>query len=127
MPDANEIKNGPASPTAEIVASAAERPSVKDKRGRTITLRRLGPVQRTRLLKVIGPDNSRNLPLVGYYTMAASVAAIDGDEQPLPIKEIHLEAMLERLGDEGLEAVAEGWKQNGWSTDEEGNPDNIKN
>jgi hypothetical protein len=123
----SEFKSGPALASAEIIAAAVERPTVQDKRGRTITLRKLGPVQRTRLLKVIGPDSSRNLPLVGYYTMAVSVFAINGEEEAFPTKEMQLEGMLERLGDDGLEAVAEGWKKAGWSSEDEGKPDAIKN
>lgn len=100
---------------------------VTDARARKLRLRRPGPLMRTRLFKLMGPDNSRNIPLFGHYQMVISVVAIDDEPIPFPTKESFLEATLDRLGDDGLEAVASGWRDNKWIDPDEGNPDNIKN
>lgn len=102
-----------------------ETATVTDRRGRTIRIRRSNPARRRALYKLIGPENSRNLPLVGEYQMALSVVEIDGEQIPFPAKEAFLEATMDRLGDEGLEAVAQGWRDSGWI--DEGRPAEIKN
>lgn len=125
----------PQTPSAGIIAAAAalEQVTVTDARGRKLTLARLGPLKKTRLLRLMGPDDARNMPLVGYYSMAASVIAVDGEPYPFPVKSIHVDALLDRLGDDGLEAIGKGWKDAGWvppgDDDEvlEGDPAKIKN
>lgn len=115
-------------PTQQIVNAATDEVSVIDVRGRKITTRKLRPLSRTRLFKLIGPDNSRNMPLLGYYSMAVSVTQIDGVAVVWPSKEIEIEALLDRLGDDGIDAVAKGWKDAGWADDkDEGDPAAIKN
>ena len=114
-------------PTQAVTGAAAIQ-TVTDARGRVLSLRKIGPLQRTRLFKIMGPDNSRNVPLLGTYMMAVSVSAIDDTPEPFPTSDAQIEALISRLDDDGLSGVAEGWKKNGWvTTDEEGNPDTIQN
>lgn len=115
-------------PTQQILAGAVDQVTVADSKGRKITTRKLSPIRRTRLFKIIGPDNSRNLPLLGYYSMAVSVTQIGDDSVVFPSKESEIEALLERLGDDGINAVAKGWKDADWADDaEEGDAAAIKN
>jgi hypothetical protein len=120
-----EVSNITAGPSAAIIG--AETVTVTDTRGRKIKLRRLTPLLRTRLFKVIGPVNTQNPGVVGYYQMVVSVVGIDDEEIPFPTKETQIEAMLDRLGEDGMDAVSAGWKDNKWVNLEDGNPDNVKN
>lgn len=79
---------------------------VKDKAGRVIELRRLGVVEQLRLFKVLGPELSENRAYVGLARVAAAVAAVDGVPVPFPAGEAGIEAALDRLGEDGVEAVA---------------------
>lgn len=79
---------------------------ITDDRGRILTVRTIGPRDRMRLFKAIGPVNSRNDPYVGTATLAYSVSEIDGEPVPIPATEIAVEALVDRLGDDGINAVA---------------------
>jgi len=80
--------------------------SVKDAKGRQLTLRRLTVLDRLRLFKAAGPVLAENHPWFGMAVLASSVAAIDAVPVPLPGNEAQIEAAVSRLGDEGLAAVA---------------------
>lgn len=79
---------------------------VTDEKGRRILVRTIGPRERMRLFKAIGPTNSKNEPYVGTATLAFAVSKIDDDPVPVPANEIGIEALVDRLGDEGIGAVA---------------------
>jgi hypothetical protein len=80
--------------------------TVTDTAGRAIELRRLGVVEQLRLFKVLGPELSENRAYVGLARVAAAVAAVDGVPVPFPVGEAGIEAVLERLGEDGVEVVA---------------------
>lgn len=79
---------------------------VRDAAGRVIELRRLGVVEQLRLFKVLGPELSENRAYVGLARVAAAVAAVEGVPVPFPANEAGIEAVLERLGEAGVEEVA---------------------
>ncbi len=78
---------------------------VTDKAGRRIGLRRVGIVDQLRLFKALGPELSENRAYYGLAKLAASVAMIDDVPVPFPANEAGIEAALERLGEDGVEAV----------------------
>lgn len=80
---------------------------ITDRLGRVLALRRLTVLDRLRLFKAAGPVLSENHPWFGMAVLAASVAAIDGVPIPMPTNESQIEAAVSRLGDEGLEVVAD--------------------
>jgi len=94
-------------PTANILADAAEERSVIDTLGRRLALRKLTALDKLRLLKAAGPDLAMNQPWLSMAMLAVSVAAIDDVPIPRPSTEVQIEALVGRLGDEGIEAVAE--------------------
>jgi hypothetical protein len=77
-----------------------------DARGRVLAVGTIGPRQRLLLFKAIGPVNSKNDPYVGTVSLAYAVISIDGDPVSRPMNEIQVEALVERLGDDGIDAVA---------------------
>jgi hypothetical protein len=78
---------------------------VTDRRGRQISLRDIGVLETLRLYKALGADLSANDSYMGLAMMAAAACVIDGVPLPFPISETAVEAALERLGDDGAEAV----------------------
>ncbi|MGH7152575.1 MAG: hypothetical protein ACREF3_01500 [Acetobacteraceae bacterium] len=93
-------------PSASIVAAASAAPTVTDSEGRRITLRRLNALDKLRLFKAAGPVLAHNQPWLGMAVLAYSVVAIDDIPVPPPLNEQQIEAMVGRLGDAGINAVA---------------------
>jgi len=79
---------------------------VIDRAGRRLALRRVGVLETLRLYKALGPELSLNEAYVGLAIVAASVAMVDELPLPFPASEAAVEALLERLGDDGAAAVA---------------------
>lgn len=95
------------SPSARIVAAANATWEVADAAGRRIVLRRPGVVEQLRLFKAVGPVLAENAPWFGIALLAAAVVEIDGVPVPFPSGEAMVEAIVGRLGDAGVRAVAE--------------------
>jgi hypothetical protein len=85
--------------------------TVTDKQGRSIEVKKLKPIERMRMLQLIGPDNATNGPYLGYATLAFSVTKIDGDALPRPSNIAGLEGIVTRLDQDGLDAVGEAFKE----------------
>ena len=79
---------------------------INDSMGRVITMRPINVLDQIRLLRAIGPDQSRNEPYVTLVNFAASVSAIDGVPQPMPTNEKQIDALIGRLGDHGFAAIS---------------------
>lgn len=94
-------------PSAAIIAAAAAERQVVDGTGRKITVRGLTALDKLRIFKAAGPELSLNQAWLAVAVLASSVTAIDDVPIPFPANEAHIEAIVSRLGDGGLEAVAE--------------------
>jgi hypothetical protein len=103
-------------PTASILARATEQKTVEDKLGRVLAVRRLTALDTLRLFKAAGPVLAQNQPWLGVAGLAVSVTAIDGVPIPVPTNETQIEAVVQRLGDEGLAAIADAFEQDAGST-----------
>jgi hypothetical protein len=79
---------------------------VTDTLGRKLALRPLTALDRLRMFKVLGGDLAQNAAYLGMAMLAWSVTAIDGLPIPSPGSEAPLEALVTKLGDDGLDAVA---------------------
>jgi len=93
--------------TDVTVASAAGALSVTDAHGRRIGLRRLNALDKLRLFKAAGPTLSQNQHWLGMAVLACSVSAIDDVPVPAPANEMQIEAIVARLGDVGIAAIAD--------------------
>jgi hypothetical protein len=98
-------------PTTSILASAAASEIVTDDDGRRLAIRRLTALDRLRLFKAAGPTLAQNQPWLGMALIASSVNAIDDVPIPTPANEAQIEAMVARLGDSGISAVAQALQQ----------------
>lgn len=94
------------SPSAQIISASAASLVVHDGDGRELVLRRMTALDRLRLFKAIGPVLSQNNPYLGMAMLAACVVAIDTVPVPQPVTEGQIEALVARLGDAGIAAVA---------------------
>jgi hypothetical protein len=93
-------------PTSRIIAAALAPIAICDLRGRQLSLRRVSALDRLRLFKALGPDLSQNAPYLGIALLAVAITAIDDVPVPPPVTEGQLEALVHRLGDDGLSAIA---------------------
>jgi hypothetical protein len=98
--------SGTDTPSARLIAAAAETMSVVDAEARTLVLRRLGALDKLRLFKAVGSLLSQNEPYLGMAMLACSVASIDGVPIPPPTNEAQVESLVSRLGDAGIAAAA---------------------
>jgi hypothetical protein len=94
-------------PSERIVGAANAELTARAADGRVLTLRRLGALDRLRLFKAVGAVLAENPPYLGMVMLAASVTAIDAIPVPPPVTEAQLEALVQRLGDDGMLAVAD--------------------
>src|SRR5690348_4688142 len=92
-------------PSGSIVASANAEHETTDIRGRKIKYRKLNALDRLRLFRAIGADDSSNAPFVGMALMAASCTEIDGVPLPFPTRPSEIEAAVGRLDDDGINAI----------------------
>ena len=77
-----------------------------DSSGRTLSLKRLGALERLRRFEAAGAELSRNDRWLGMAALACTVTAIDGVPYPFPGSKQAVEAMVQRLGTAGATAVA---------------------
>lgn len=94
---------------AEAPAQKTNAATVPDARGRKITIRKLGPVERMRLARLVGPEGAKNETYMGYATLAFTVTDIDGEKVFPPLNEREIEVIVGLLDDDGLEAVGNGY------------------
>ena len=93
-------------PSSRLIAAAEAITAVADSQGRRLALRRLGALDRLRLFKAAGAALVGNAGWMGMATLACSVTAIDDVPVPAPASEAQVEALVARLGDIGIAAVA---------------------
>jgi hypothetical protein len=95
-----------ATPSESILKVTNLTSETVDKDGRQIMFRRLTALDRLRLFKALGPGLAQNALYLGMATLAYAVTAIDAIPVPPPVSEGQLEALVGRLGDSGLAAIA---------------------
>jgi hypothetical protein len=98
---------------AQPAATRTNETTVRDARGRTITLKKPTALDRMRLALLVGSDASENAAFMQYANLAASVLTIDGMPAPLTSM-IALEGLVGQLDEDGLAAVLQGWLDAGW-------------
>jgi hypothetical protein len=94
-------------PTAQLLANAAAEFLVEDSKGRVFTLQRPGILAQFRIVEVMGASADIQT-YRGMVTPLIYIAAIDGDPIAKPVNKLQLEALIQRVGDEGLDAVVKG-------------------
>ena len=98
-------------PSQTIVRAAIKTLTVVDRGGRRLSLRRLTALDTLRLFKAAGPVLSQNGAWLSMAGLAFSVLEIDGIPVPALSNEAQVEGLIERLGDDGLAAIADTIKE----------------
>ena len=80
---------------------------VKTASGREITLRRPPVLAQLRLVDAIG-DSAANRVYLGMCIPLIYVAQIDGEDVKAPTSKVQVEALFQRLDEDGLAAVSKG-------------------
>jgi hypothetical protein len=92
-------------PADEILRSANKLLTTTDEVGRVLIVRRPTALDTLRLFKAAGPVLAENEPWLAIATMAYAVQSIDDVPVPSPTSEKQIEAVVQQLGDQGLEAI----------------------
>jgi hypothetical protein len=82
--------------------------SVVDSRGRVIKIKKLSALDRMRLFKAVGAEDSENRLFMSYASAAAAVTELEGLAVTPVANQIQLSALVARLDEHGLEAVVNG-------------------
>ena len=97
-------------PSLTIIREAVKVIPAIDSKGRQLMLRRLTALDTLRLFKAAGPVLAQNEPWLSMAGLAFSVLEIDGVPVPPPTTESQVETLIDRLGEEGLAAIADAIK-----------------
>ena len=92
-------------PSEQVVARANAEDAITDSRGRKIKLRNPGVLAQYRLVKMIGAEAARNEVYVNMLIPMLWVSEIDGEAVAAPASEREIEALIQRLGEEGIAAI----------------------
>jgi len=113
------------SPSQQVVA-AAKVHEVIDERGRIITLKKPGVLAQFRLIEALG-ETAKNQTYVGMVLPLIYVADIDGEAVVPPTRKSEIEALIQRLDEDGIAAVGAGVVEHFAATNPEQERDAIKN
>ena len=106
-------------PSQQIIADANRVVKVTDARGRSIGIRKVTTSIRRRVSLAMSSENQTKSLYVGQVFLAAAVCEIDGENVNLPQNDLQFGALIDRLDDDGFEAVSSGYQEN-FSPKEEG-------
>lgn len=96
-------------PSQKIIKEANKEFLVTDINGRKLKIKKPNALSQLRLVKAVG-DSAKNEIWLGMVMPILYVKEIDGNEIIPPITEREVEALYERLDDDGIVAVIEGIK-----------------
>jgi hypothetical protein len=113
-------------PSAQVVAKASAAAETIDPRGRIISLKKPGVLAQYRLIEALG-DTAKNEVYVGMVLPLIYVSAIDGDPVTPPTRKSEVEALIQRLDEDGIAAVMEAVRDNYGATNPEADKAAIKN
>ena len=113
-------------PSAEIIQAAIKEQTVSDASGRQIKLRKPGPLAQFRLVEAAG-DAARNQTYMGMALPLIYVESIDGAPVPAISTKSQLEALINRLGDDGITAVMKAVQEMYGEQDPDGDKEKLKN
>ena len=92
--------------TEHLIKDALKDVVIPDKRGRKIKLVKPSALAQFRLVKVVGGEAAANQIYMNMILPLIFVAEIDGDQVLFPNNERELEALIQRLDEDGITAVA---------------------
>jgi hypothetical protein len=112
-------------PSEQVAADANATHVLTDSKGRKITLKDPGILAQYRLVKMLGADTAKNEIYVNMVVPLLWVVEIDGDAVAPPATERQIEAIIQRLGYEGVAAIGAFVQEKAEAS--LASPDNVKN
>jgi hypothetical protein len=97
-------------PVEQLLSTAKRTVEITDGLGRKIVLRRSGPLAQFKLVEALG-DTASNGTYLSMCNPLLFISTIDGDAVSMRTKR-EIETLIDRLGDEGCEAVMNGVLEN---------------
>src|SRR6201996_1534959 len=97
-------------PSQVIVRESTRTFTALDAKGRRLLVRHLTALDTLRLFKAAGPVLAQNEPWLSMAGLVFCVLDVDGVPVPAPTNEQQIESLIDRLGDEGLAAIADAIK-----------------
>lgn len=112
------------SPSEEVVKKANKIFYVTDARGRRLGLKKPGILAQYRLVEMLG-TSAQNSTFMGMLLPITFVCEIDEDSVSFPASRRELDALIQRVDEDGLMAIQKGIEEE-FGTDTQGT-DEIKN
>lgn len=119
------VKENP--PSAEVVAKAQQEFTAVDTAGRTITLKKPGVLAQYRLIELVGGEAAKNEVYMAMILPLIFVTAIDEDAVFMPSSKRELDALIQRLDEHGIAAVANAVSIHFGASDPEADKAELKN
>lgn len=115
-----------ATPSEQLIKKADATVVVTLGDGRNVTLKKPGVLSQFRLIRMLG-DAAKNQVYVSMVLPFTYITAIDGKLVNAPNTEREIEALITRLGDEGVDVVMHGVADNFGAQSPEAVQEEVKN
>jgi hypothetical protein len=113
-------------PSAQLIAKAIAEAVITDDRGRSIKLKKPGVLAQYRLIEILG-ETAKNQVYMGMVLPLIFVAEIDGEPVFQPSSKREVEALIQRLDEDGIAAVMAGVNAHFGASDPEADKAALKN
>jgi hypothetical protein len=113
------------SPSQQLVDKAKAEAEVTDARGRVLVLRKPGVLAQYRLVEMLG-ESASNQVYMAMVLPLIYVATIDADPVVVQNKR-HIDALIQRLDEDGIQCVMEAVQKHFGETDIEADKAALKN
>jgi hypothetical protein len=97
-------------PSAELLKAAKAEATITDSKGRAIVLKKPGVLAQYRLVEALGKTASNEV-YMGMVLPLIYIASIDGEPVSATNK-LQIEALIQRLDEDGIQAVMKGVQDN---------------
>lgn len=112
-------------PSEQLIKQASSEVTVTDAKGRVITLKKPGVLAQYRLIEILA-DSAKNEVYMGMVLPLIYVSAMDGDAVMQPASKREVEALIQRLDEEGIAAVMEGVQAHFGCSDPDADKESLK-
>lgn len=92
-------------PTQQVVEDANRIEHTTDALGRTLGVTRLNAKLRRRVVKALSPSQGEKSQYLFMAMIACACVSIDGESVQFPTSELLIDALIDRLEQEGLDAI----------------------
>lgn len=115
------------SPTQQVIAKANAETIVTDATGRVIKIKKPGVLAQYRLVEIVGAEAAKNDVYMSMVLPLIFVAEIDDKPLPQPRSKAEVDALIQRLDEDGIAAVMKGVQEAFGNADPEADKAALKN